>query len=136
MPLSAPPKPSALDGLTLNKSALAHATKLQQHAAQAGFDWPDESGPRAKISEELAECDAAVANPEHLAAEIGDLLFSVVNWARHMHIDPETALRGANARFMSRFKCVETLSDAPLADLSLNELERLWQRAKAIEREG
>ncbi|MEK6540661.1 MAG: MazG nucleotide pyrophosphohydrolase domain-containing protein [Pseudomonadota bacterium] len=116
--------------------ALTLALKLQRRASTVGFDWPDASGPRAKISEELAECDAAVANPDHLAAEIGDLLFSVVNWARHMQIDPETVLRSANARFISRFKCVETLADGPLVDLSLAELEQLWQRAKAIEREG
>lgn len=122
--------------MPLSTPALTFALKLQQRAASFGFDWPDASGPRGKINEELAECDAALANPNHLAAEIGDLLFSVVNWARHMHIDPETALRGANARFITRFKCVETLADAPLFDLSLTELEQLWQRAKAIEREG
>jgi ATP diphosphatase len=123
-----------------DKSALAHvaqalpalkrAEKLQRRAARVGFDWPDASGPRAKMDEELGEIDRAASAGER-AAEIGDLLFSVVNYARHHEIDPETALREAAQRFEDRFRKVEALADRPLAEMTIDELETLWQRAKA-----
>jgi nucleoside triphosphate diphosphatase len=123
-----------------DKSALAHvaqalpalkrAEKLQRRAARVGFDWPDASGPRSKIDEELAEIDRAASTGER-AAEIGDLLFSVVNYARHHEIDPETALRKAAQRFEDRFRKVEALADRPLSGMTIDELEALWQRAKA-----
>jgi ATP diphosphatase len=108
---------------------LKRAEKLQRRAARAGFDWPDIAGPRAKIDEELAEL-AAAATPEERSAELGDLLFSVVNYARHLEIDPETALRDASARFESRFRKVEEIADKPLKNMDINALEALWQRAK------
>jgi len=120
---------SALAGVAVALPALKRAEKLQKRAARAGFDWPDESGPRAKIDEELAELAAAETDDER-AAELGDLLFSVVNYARHLGIDPEAALRDANARFEQRFRKVETLSEQPLAGMSIEALEALWQRAK------
>ena len=122
-----------------DKSALAHvahalpalkrAEKLQKRAARIGFDWPDASGPRAKIAEELAEIDAATSGEER-AAEMGDLLFSVVNYARHLGIDPETALRGASERFEARFRKVEDIADKPLNEMNIDTLESLWRRAK------
>ena len=122
-----------------DKSALAHvaqalpalkrAEKLQKRAARVGFDWPDASGPRAKIVEELAEIDAA-ASDEERAAEVGDLLFSVVNYARHLAVDPETALREASSRFEARFRKVEEIADKPLSDMDIDALEALWQQAK------
>jgi ATP diphosphatase len=122
-----------------DKSALAHvaqalpalkrAEKLQKRAARVGFDWPDTSGPRAKILEELAEIDAAVSDEER-AAELGDLLFSVVNYARHLGIDPEAALREASDRFETRFRKVEDIADKPLSEMDIDALEALWQRAK------
>jgi ATP diphosphatase len=120
---------SALAGVALALPALKRAEKLQRRAARVGFDWPDIGGPRAKIDEELAELEAA-ENAEERAAELGDLLFSVVNYARHLGIDPETALRGANERFEARFRKVEEMADKPLDNMNIDSLEALWQRAK------
>ena len=121
---------SALAHVALALPALKRAEKLQRRAARVGFDWPDASGPRAKVDEELAEIDQA-ANDEERAAELGDLLFSVVNYARHLDIDPETALREAASRFEARFRKVEALAERPLGDMTIDELEALWRRAKA-----
>jgi ATP diphosphatase len=121
---------SALAGVALALPALRRAEKMQRRAARTGFDWPDASGPRAKIDEELAELEAA-ATPEERIAELGDLLFSVVNYARHLDIDPETALREASNRFEARFRKVEEIAPKPLVDMDIDELESLWQRAKA-----
>lgn len=120
---------SALAGVALALPALKRAEKLQRRAARIGFDWPDAGGPRAKIDEELAEIDSAATEAER-AAELGDLLFSVVNYARHLDIDPETALREASARFEQRFRKVEEIADRPLKDMDIVALEALWQRAK------
>ena len=120
---------SALAHVALALPALKRAEKLQKRAARVGFDWPDASGPRAKIDEELAEIDAAADQGER-AAEIGDLLFSVVNSARHLDLDPEAARRDAAARFERRFRGVERMADRPLSEMSIDELETLWQRAK------
>lgn len=118
---------SALDGVALGLPALLRAEKLQKRAARIGFDWPDASGPRAKIDEELAEAESASA--EELSGEVGDLLFAVVNWARHLGIDPEAALRQANAKFERRFRAIET--EPGFADLELAAKEALWQTVKA-----
>ena len=121
---------SALAGVALALPALKRAEKLQRRAARIGFDWPDPGGPRAKIVEELEEIDGAVTAEER-AAELGDLLFSVVNYARHLGVDPETALREASARFEQRFRMVEEIADKPLKDMDIEMLEGLWQRAKS-----
>jgi ATP diphosphatase len=120
---------SALADVALALPALKRAEKLQSRASRVGFDWPDAAGPRAKIDEELGELDAAGGEPERIH-ELGDLLFSVVNYARHLGIDPETALREANERFETRFRRVEETSDKPLKDMNIDALEALWQRAK------
>jgi ATP diphosphatase len=120
---------SALAGVAHALPALKRAEKLQRRAARVGFDWPDISGPRAKILEELDELDAA-GNAAERAAELGDLLFSVVNYARHLDIDAETALREAARRFEARFRKVEEIADKPLKELDIDALEALWQRAK------
>jgi ATP diphosphatase len=122
---------SALAGVALALPALKRAAKIQKRAARIGFDWPDAQGPRAKIDEELDEIDRAESDDER-AAEIGDLLFSVVNYARHLGVEPETALREATARFEKRFRKVEELADRSLKDMNINELEALWQRAKKL----
>jgi ATP diphosphatase len=122
---------SALAGVAVALPALRRAEKLQRRAARIGFDWPDVEGPRAKILEELEELDAA-ASAEEREAELGDLLFSVVNYARHLDIDPETALREAARRFEARFRKVEEIADRPLKDMDIDELEALWQRAKRL----
>ena len=122
------PDDSALAGVALALPALLRAEKLQKRAARVGFDWPDANGPRAKIDEELAEVEAAPA--DELEEEIGDLLFSVVNWARHQGVDPEAALRTANAKFERRFRAMEANSGRDLSGLSLDALEERWQAAK------
>lgn len=118
---------SALDGVALALPALMRAEKLQKRAARTGFDWPNISGPRAKIAEELAEVEAASTVAERID-EVGDLLFAVVNYARHLGVDPEVALRGANAKFEGRFRMIET--EPGFGDLSLDEKDRLWNEAK------
>src|SRR5688500_7282585 len=122
---------SALAGVALALPALKRAEKLQRRAARIGFDWPDAAVPRAKIAEELGELDDS-ASAEERSAELGDLLFSVVNYARHLDIDPETALRQASARFEKRFRKVEEIGDKPLKDMDIDALEELWQRAKKM----
>lgn len=122
---------SAVAGVALALPALKRAEKLQRRAARVGFDWPDAQGPRDKIDEELREIDQANSDEEQ-EAEIGDLLFSVVNYARHMNIDPEAALRDAAARFENRFRKVEELAERPLEKMNIDELEELWQRAKQL----
>jgi ATP diphosphatase len=120
---------SAIAGVALALPALRRAEKIQRRAARVGFDWPDAEGPRRKIDEELAEIEAA-ETVEERCAEVGDLLFSVVNYARHLDIDPETALRDAVGRFEARFRKVEALADRPLKDMDIDALEALWQQAK------
>ncbi|MEI9851761.1 MAG: nucleoside triphosphate pyrophosphohydrolase [Sphingomonas sp.] len=124
---------SALDGVAIGLPALLRAEKLQKRAARTGFDWPDPGGARAKIDEELAEIEAAP--PEEVEEEIGDLLFAVVNWARKLGIDPEAALRAANAKFERRFKAMEA-ADENFASLGLDAQELLWQAAKRNEPTG
>jgi len=119
----------ALDGVALGLPALLRAEKLQKRAARVGFDWPDAGGARAKIDEELAEVEAA-ASPADIEEEIGDLLFAVVNWSRKLGVEPETALRAANAKFERRFKMMEAEAGDAFADLSLDAKEELWLKAK------
>jgi nucleoside triphosphate diphosphatase len=116
--------------------ALTRARKLGSRAADAGFDWPDASGPRDKVAEELAELDRATlaGDPAAREAELGDLLFSVVNLARHLGVDPESALRRANDRFARRYRHVERELDRlgePAAGAAPELLDRLWAAAKA-----
>jgi MazG family protein len=116
--------------------ALTRARKLGARAAQAGFDWPDAAGPRAKIDEELAELDVAIATggPAAREAEVGDLLFSVVNLARHLGLDAETALRRANERFARRYRHLERELERlgqSSVEASPQLLDRLWAAAKA-----
>ena len=124
--------PSALDDLPHGLPALTRAFKLQKRAARVGFDWPDLDGVRAKVNEELDELESA--SPAEREEELGDLLFTLVNHARRLGLDPETALRRANAKFEHRFRAMERTSEAPLERLDLEALEALWQRAKALPR--
>jgi len=121
---------SALDGVANALPALDRAQKLQRRAARTGFDWPNSSGARAKIDEELEELDRET-NQERRAEELGDLLFAVVNLSRHLKVDPEEALRQANQKFERRFREIEK---APgFEALSLDEKEDLWRKAKAAQ---
>lgn len=134
-------KGSALDGVPTSMPALLRAFRVGQKAARVGFDWPDHDGPRRKIDEELAELDEALAalpedvsndDPLRAAAqsELGDVLFSICNLARHHGIDPETALRGTVDKFSRRFRSVEGHFGEKLADASLEEMEAVWVSAK------
>ena len=123
---------SALSGVALGLPALERAAKLQKRAARIGFDWPDSTGARAKIDEELAELDAE-DDIERQTDELGDLLFAVVNLARKMGISPEHALRAANGKFERRFRAIETAPD--FEGLSLDEKEALWVAAKQAQRD-
>ena len=123
---------SALDGVALGLPALMRAEKLQKRAGRVGFDWPDASGARAKIDEEIAEVEAAESDADR-AEEIGDLLFAVVNWARKQGVDPEAALRAANAKFERRFRAMEDAAGEAFAGLALEAKEALWVAAKAGE---
>jgi MazG family protein len=127
----------ALAGIPMGLPALSRAQKLGRRAADAGFDWPDAKGPRAKIDEELGELDHAIGDggvAGRREAELGDLLFSVVNLARHLDIDAEAALRHANERFEQRYAHVEQALAARGIDPGVagpELLDRLWAAAKA-----
>jgi tetrapyrrole methylase family protein/MazG family protein/ATP diphosphatase len=125
-----------LDDVPLSLPALKRAEKLGRRAAAEGFDWPDVAGPRAALDGEIAELDGALERGAAHAAlleELGDILFSVVNIARHLKIDPEEALRLSNQKFAARFREVERALGAngrKVADGSPAELDVLWQKAK------
>lgn len=121
---------SAFDGVALALPALMRAEKLQKRAARTGFDWPDPSGSKAKIAEEIAELEAASSDADKLE-EAGDLLFAAVNFVRAYGISAEDALRGANAKFEARFRAMETLAGVEdFPKLSLDQQEELWQQVK------
>jgi ATP diphosphatase len=125
-----------LDHVPLALPALTRANKLGKRAAMVGFEWPNWQGAREKIGEELAELDAALAQnapTEHLKHELGDLLFTVVNLARYLKIDPEGALRACNERFTARFRYIENrLRERGLepSQVDLATLDALWIEAK------
>ncbi len=120
---------SALDGVALALPALMRAEKIQKRAARTGFDWPDPAGAYAKIIEEIDEVKSATSDKE-TESEIGDLLFAVVNWARKLGVEPEGALRGANAKFERRFKGMEARAGDAFSGLSLDQMEALWLETK------
>ena len=138
---------SRLDDVPLALPALTRAVKLQKRAAEVGFDWPNLAPVFAKAEEEIAELKAAITErgddedkrpAKQVAEEFGDLLFVMANIARHLKVDPEAALRDANAKFVRRFKSIE----AALAkegrrpeESSLEEMDQLWDEAKAAEKD-
>ena len=131
---AAKPRGGALDGVAAALPALMRAEKLQSRASRTGFDWPDADGPRDKIVEEIAEFAAAASHAERVD-EGGDLLFAVVNWLRHHQVDPEVALRQANAKFERRFAAMEAKAGDGFAALDLAAKDALWDAAKADERQ-
>jgi ATP diphosphatase len=127
---------SLLDEVPRSFPALLEATKLGSKAAKVGFDWPDRAGLLEKVEEECREIEAEVAAeaaPEAIEGEVGDLLFTVVNLARHLKVDPELALRRTNGKFRRRFAAMEQVSERALEERSAAELEALWARAKQQE---
>ena len=131
---------SVLDGVPLPFPALLRAYKLQRRAARVGFDWPELAPVAAKVEEEWAELTAEIdkaGDQARLTEEVGDLLFAVVNLARHLEIDPEAALRAGNAKFERRFRAVEDgfrEKGRQMAAASLEDMEVLWNAAKASEK--
>jgi MazG family protein len=127
---------SMLDGLPRTLPALLHAYRLQERAAGVGFDWPDSEGPKVKLREELAELEQEIGGGRPTSAlegEIGDVLFSVVNLARKLGVDPRAALERSNTKFESRFRRVEQLAGErglEIGRASLKELDALWDEVK------
>jgi ATP diphosphatase len=136
--LSAPD--SALSGVTLALPAATRAVKLQKRAARVGFDWPDWRPVFGKIDEEIEELRAEVeggAATERVVEELGDVLFALTNLARHLKVDPETALRGTNRRFEQRFRRVEALlaeAGTTMEQVGIEEMEKCWEIAKSEEK--
>jgi XTP/dITP diphosphohydrolase len=122
-----------LDGYARKLPPLMATMKISQKAAAVGFEWENIDGVWDKFHEELTEFQQALAHetPERQQAELGDVLFSLVQLARWNNLDPEAALQGTNQRFVQRLQKMETFADRPLSDYTLEELERLWQQAKA-----
>ncbi len=134
---------SLLDDVPVGMPGLTRAVKLQKRAAKVGFDWPDLGPVLAKAEEEIAELKAAIAEGEdeaakdHVAEEFGDLLFVMANLARHLGVDPEAALRGANGKFVRRFASIEAALSAQgrkPEDATLEEMDALWDAAKDAEK--
>ncbi|MCW9057253.1 MAG: nucleoside triphosphate pyrophosphohydrolase [Gammaproteobacteria bacterium] len=132
---------SILAGVSLALPGLTRARKLQARAARVGFDWPEQSGVLAKVHEELREVEQALESgtTEAIEEELGDLLFAVVNLARHREVDPEAAVRAANSKFTHRFQRMEQWAKESCNDLSglaAEAMDALWEKAKQEERGG
>ncbi len=119
---------SALAGVPAGMTSIHRAAKIQNRASKVGFDWSAAVEVFPKVSEELGELAQALEGSGDTEAELGDLLFSVVNLARHLGMDPELALRGATSRFEERFRRME--EDGPLVGLGIDELNERWDKAK------
>jgi ATP diphosphatase len=127
---------ATLDGVALGLPALTRALKLQKRLARVGFDWPEESGVLEKIAEEAREIGEARAGGGDVEGEVGDLLFAIVNYARHLGVDPEAALRRSNAKVERRFAAVEArLAERGMTpqQAELGDMDALWDAAKAVE---
>jgi tetrapyrrole methylase family protein/MazG family protein len=132
---------SVLEGVPREMPALARADRLTEKASRIGFDWPDATGAREKVAEELAELDRAIAGGDRDAVEheLGDLLFAGANLARKLGVAPEEALRGTLARFVTRFAHVErelARRGVPHGEATLAEMDALWDEAKSLERQA
>jgi MazG family protein len=132
---------SVLEGVPREMPALARADRLTEKASRVGFDWPDASGARAKVDEELRELDEAVAAGERpeIEHELGDALFALANLGRKLGIAPEEALRGAVRRFIDRFHHVErelARASIPPGQATLAQMDQLWDEAKELSRQS
>jgi tetrapyrrole methylase family protein/MazG family protein len=127
--------PSLLDGAPQGLPALAKAQHVQTRAARVGFDWVKAEDVLAKLDEEVAELREAVdgGDPHRMACELGDILFTAVNVARRLNLDPDSSLRGSIARFATRFAHMERAAGGPLAGRSPEALDLLWRKAKTAE---
>jgi MazG family protein len=134
-------RPGLLDDIPTALPALVRAQKLQGRAARVGFDWPDASGVLEKLHEEISELEQArlqADSRQRAGEELGDLLFTCVNLARHLGVDAEQVLSAASARFETRFRAMEAMAGGgrALDDLSPAQWDSLWRRAKAGQRDG
>jgi len=132
---------SVLEGVPREMPALARADRLTEKASRIGFDWPDATGAREKVAEELGELDEAIASGDRVAIEheLGDALFALANLGRKLGLPPEEALRGAVGRFISRFEHVErelARRGVPHGEATLAEMDAMWDEAKSLERQG
>ncbi len=123
----------SLDAVARSLPALWRAGKIQKRAAAAGFDWPDVTACLDKVDEELCELRQAISDNSNIEEELGDLLFAVVNVARHLGVDPERALNRASDKFISRFATMERIQPEDWSDLTTQQLLELWQLAKRQE---
>src|SRR5690606_22220605 len=134
-------KKSVLEGVPQTLPAMIKALRIQEKAKQVGFEWNHIEEVRAKLTEELNELDEAVAEQsgEAIESELGDLLFSIVNYARFLNIDPEQALEKTNRKFIRRFQQIEStanLSGKSIDELSLEEMDEIWNKVKKTETDG
>ncbi len=126
-------KKSVLGGVPKSLPAMIKAYRMQEKAAQVGFDWPTKELVWAKVEEELQELKEAekAENKDHIKEEFGDVIFSLINYARFLNIDPESALESINTKFKNRFHYIEDHAPKPLIDMSLEEMDVLWNDAKS-----
>ena len=127
-------KKSVIQGVPTGLPALIKALRLQQKTAQVSFDWPDQESVWKKCLEEVDELREAIRQrrKEEMEEEFGDVLFSLVNYARVLGIDPESALERTNQKFMKRFRYIESKAIKPLEEMSLEEMDALWEDAKHL----
>ncbi len=125
-------KKSVLGGVPKSLPAMIKAYRMQEKAAQVGFDWENKEQVWAKVTEELDELKEAESQGDikHIEEEFGDVLFSLINYARFLKIDPETALEAINIKFKKRFHYIEDHADKPLIDMGLEAMDKLWNEAK------
>jgi XTP/dITP diphosphohydrolase len=132
-------KKSLLEGVPNNLPAMVKAYRMQEKTKQVGFEWENTEQVWAKVEEELGELQENVRNgapQEMVEDEFGDVLFSLVNYARFVGVDPETALERVNRKFKRRFEYIEANAPRPLKDMTLGEMDTLWNEAKGKERKG
>lgn len=127
-------KKSILEGVPTSLPAMVKAYRMQEKTAQVGFEWDTTAQVWEKVQEELQELQHEVntkAHPDKIADEFGDVLFSLINYARFIGVDPETALERTNKKFKQRFEYIESKAPRPLKDMTLEEMDVLWNEAKA-----
>lgn len=129
-------KKSLLSGVPDGLPAMVKAYRMQEKTKQVGFEWENTQQVWDKVTEEISELQEALqqnTDPAAIESEFGDVLFSLVNYARFINVDPETALERVNLKFKRRFEYIESQAPKPLAEMSLIEMEALWQEAKTLE---
>lgn len=129
-------KKSVLSGVPNSLPAMVKAYRMQDKTAQVGFEWDDKGQVWEKVEEEIGELQEAIESKDqaHIEEEFGDVLFSMINYARFIGVDPETALEKINKKFKSRFEYIEEQSPRPLTDMSLAEMDALWNEAKVLQK--